>query len=261
MPSSSWTLAPSAQALLKQVNARWPGRDRTSDGMLGNAAHAASKSDHNPDPRFSNRVHAIDVDEDLQGRTGDYPHFNTGRGCDPLFRFLLDRCRSGKEKRISYLIYEGRIYSRTYGWTEKSYSGVNAHDHHLHVSFRKDLAGDTSSWGINLVGRIVAAVTMTINGKKYPYLRTVTTRGINAARSANNGKVSRHVLYVQRWLSVVGLYKDTLDGIWSPATQKALDDYRRTRMNLSGKDAQGSIGITSLTHLHKTAKATKRIGE
>jgi hypothetical protein len=45
------------------------------------------------------------------------------------------------EKRISYIIFNGRIASPRMGWRWRKYSGVNPHNSHLHVSFSK--AGDT----------------------------------------------------------------------------------------------------------------------
>lgn len=263
MPASSWTLAPALIQLRSEIDDVWPGRDRTSDGTLGDLAHSARASDHNPDSRGV--VHAIDIDEDLAGRSGSYPYQQAGRGADLLFRWLLARCRSGAEKRVKYLIYERRIYSRTYGWREQVYSGVNAHSHHLHISCVSGALGrSTAVWGVAQAVRPPVAAgarpkTMTIRGKSYLYLARVTVRGINAARIGRY--LSRHVFYLQRWLTVLGLYAGDVDGRWTPATQAALDRFRRDRLHLKGADAGGSIGLTSLTAIHQAAKATKKIGK
>jgi hypothetical protein len=145
---ATWYVAPSLEQLLREVNARWPNRDKTSDGALGNLSHQATKSDHNPDWDDGGVVRARDVDEDLQGSSTPYPHFQTGRGADPLFQELLARCRSGAEKRVAYLIYEGKIYSATYGWVANDYFGANFHGHHLHVSIKHGdiYENDRSEW-------------------------------------------------------------------------------------------------------------------
>jgi hypothetical protein len=144
----SYYVAPSLEQLLAEVNARWPKRDKTSDGALGDAAHNARKSDHNPDYDDGGVIRARDFDEDLQGSTTPYPHFQTGRGADPLVQELLARCRSGAEKRVAYIIYEGKIYSATYGWVANDYSGVNAHGHHAHISIKHgdQYENDRSLW-------------------------------------------------------------------------------------------------------------------
>jgi hypothetical protein len=145
---ASWYVAPSLEQLLREVNARWPDRDKTSDGALGNLSHQATKSDHNPDWDDGGVVRARDIDEDLQGSSTPYPHFQTGRGADPLVQELLARCRSGAEKRIAYLIYEGRIFSATYDWVANPYYGVNAHGHHAHISIKHGdrYENDRSLW-------------------------------------------------------------------------------------------------------------------
>ena len=45
----SWTLAPALVQLRQELNARWPGRSKASDGTIGDAAHKARVSEHNPD--------------------------------------------------------------------------------------------------------------------------------------------------------------------------------------------------------------------
>ncbi|MGB4989147.1 MAG: hypothetical protein WBO10_07930, partial [Pyrinomonadaceae bacterium] len=66
----SWRIAESLKKLREQINAEWPGRDKASDGGIGDAAHASRSSDHNPwvkDSRGQGVVTAIDIDEDLAG--------------------------------------------------------------------------------------------------------------------------------------------------------------------------------------------------
>ena len=44
----AYTLAPSLVHARAEVNAGWPGRDKTSDGWIGDTAHQSTGSDHNP---------------------------------------------------------------------------------------------------------------------------------------------------------------------------------------------------------------------
>lgn len=120
------TLVPCLVQLRTEFNRIAPGRDKGSDGWIGDPAHQATKSDHNPDSR--GLVHAIDVDRDLRA----------GLDMQDVVDHLVARCRSGAEKRLTYVIYNGRIWSASRGWTARAYTGSNPHDKHAHFS-----AGDT----------------------------------------------------------------------------------------------------------------------
>ncbi len=127
--ASSYHLAPSLKTLRDEINSRWPGRDKTSDGWIGDASHSARASDHNPNGRRS--VNAIDVDRD---------------GIDPYaLRDLAIR-----DPRVNYVIFEGKIYSRVRGFKAAPYRGPNRHDKHVHVSILQSRAAeqDTRPWGI-----------------------------------------------------------------------------------------------------------------
>lgn len=117
------TLVPCLVKLRAEFNAINPDRDKSSDGWIGDEAHQASRSDHNPDSR--GLVHAIDVDE-------------TGPWDGESFMAKVDRVRTahrdGKDDRLTYIIYEGRIASAKYGWVWRTYSGASPHDKHAHFS-------------------------------------------------------------------------------------------------------------------------------
>lgn len=125
----SYYLAPSLVALRDEVNARWPNRDKGSDGWIGDTSHSARASDHNPDWDFGGVVRAIDIDKD---------------GID--VQAVLDATIG--DPRVWYVIFNRRIYSRTYGWTSRAYTGANPHDKHIHVSIAHTRAAETdrSPW-------------------------------------------------------------------------------------------------------------------
>ena len=128
-------LSKAAIQLRNQVDDTYPSRDRTSDGWIGDTRHAARPSDHNPDA--NGWVRAIDLDRDLSGRAKP-----------DLMPDLADQlrllCKSKREKRIAYLIFDGRIASSKKSWAWRTYEGSNKHNHHMHVSFTKeaDLLGE-----------------------------------------------------------------------------------------------------------------------
>ena len=60
-----WYPVAGVTKLRDQVDNRWPKRDKRTDGIIGDAAHQARQSDHNPDSKGA--VHALDLDKDLRG--------------------------------------------------------------------------------------------------------------------------------------------------------------------------------------------------
>jgi hypothetical protein len=125
--------------LRDQVDTWFPDRRTASDGWLGDSRHSARKSDHNPD-KFG-YVRALDIDSRLESS-------------DSLAPYLADQIRSAakQDKRISYVIYNGKICSKILNWKWRKYSGINPHKRHLHISFTTlgDLNGNP--FDIPLIG-------------------------------------------------------------------------------------------------------------
>jgi hypothetical protein len=123
-----WRLAAAADTLRNQVNTRYPKRDRTSDGTIGDQAHRRRISDHNPDK--AGFVMALDLDEDRW----------------PAHTFadqLIDYMRTSGDRRIKNVVYENRVASGTYAdvkgqapryWVWRPAKGMG-HEHHIHISF------------------------------------------------------------------------------------------------------------------------------
>jgi hypothetical protein len=145
----TWKLCAAGQQLRLQVDDCYPDRDRSSDGVLGDARHSSRSSDHNPD--YKNAVsgvayvRAVDFDRDLSGKKKP-----------DLMPDLADQIRlyakRDKSKRIAYLIFAGRIASPRMGWRWRKYSGINAHNSHLHCSFTKKGDTDGSFFNIPMIG-------------------------------------------------------------------------------------------------------------
>ena len=131
--ATSWHLAPSLAQLRREINARWPNRDKSTDGSVGDLSHAARASDHNPNSRRS--VNAIDIDEDGIDAWG-----------------LVDLAIT--DPRVNYVIYERKIWQRKHGFKPRPYSGINAHTKHIHVSIIQSVAAEqnTAPWGIAKIG-------------------------------------------------------------------------------------------------------------
>lgn len=150
---TSWVLVPCLITLRDEFNQLNPKRDKASDGAVGDLTHQAEgNSDHDPDEQFPalkakdadniNEVHAIDVDND-----GPWP---AGLTFDKLIQIIVERCRSGAETRLQYVIWNRRIWSRSWGWTARAYTGASPHTEHGHFSavYTTAQENDTRPWGL-----------------------------------------------------------------------------------------------------------------
>lgn len=152
----AWINIPASKSLVDEFNAAFPGRDKASDGTIGDGEHSQTSSDHNPDETGrtpyednddTNEVHARDVDDDLR---------KAGWSMQRVVDLIVARCRSGAEKRIRYIIYNRRIISASWGWGSwHAYYGPSPHTEHAHFSFFYGSGNGvgnpeniTSPWGI-----------------------------------------------------------------------------------------------------------------
>ncbi len=191
----SWPINPRpAKSLIKlrdQVNLLHPGRATDSDGMLGDASHAATTSDHNPDN--NGVVTAMDI-------THDPAH-----GMD-TYKFA-EMLLHNKDERIKYVISNRKIASGTGqsnpAWVWRPYTGVNPHDQHIHISV-KDVPAEYDAvqpWLIDAIPADPNAPPVV----SHPVLKL--------------GSTGPDVRIVQELLQV--------DGIYGTATQAAVKAFQR----------------------------------
>lgn len=144
--AQAWRIAKALGAtatagLLGEINARAPKRSKASDGGIGDPAHSARSSDHNPCD-CCRVVCARDFTHDPPGGFDSYV----------FAEWLRERVLAG-ETRVKYCISNGRIFSGHGQAHEaglwRSYSGKNKHAHHVHVSLRHGASffDDPAPWG------------------------------------------------------------------------------------------------------------------
>lgn len=121
-------LAPSLARFRTSINTRWPNRDKGSDGWIGDAAHQARTSDHNPDPR-TGVVRALDIDKD---------------GVHPPTVLAAAMLHPG----VRYVIHNRRIYHVDKAFKPAVYTGSNPHTGHVHTSIQHTKAAevDKTDW-------------------------------------------------------------------------------------------------------------------
>lgn len=133
-----WRLAPCLIALEAEADRLAPMRLRLSDGSIGDSAHAARRSDHNPDEEgATDWVDALDLTHSPDRGFDVHAHW----------RQIARNVLAGIEHRVLYLISNDSIFSERGGvWAWRDYDGSNPHRHHGHISVRDEHRQDTGSW-------------------------------------------------------------------------------------------------------------------
>ena len=142
--------SPAAIAVLRQATALFPKRKRLSDGLLPSSAHVNQNpnSDHNTGL-------AVDLTHDPAA----------GVDCADIYERLKE------DGRVSYLIFDGRIWSKERG--DRVYTGSNKHEKHLHISIKPEFAKDVAPWfgwlgGPKRIGRAKARLKRKAKKKEIP---------------------------------------------------------------------------------------------
>lgn len=121
----------SVKSLVKlraEIDAIAPNRSKASDGWIGDPAHASRRSDHNPEP-----------DGTVDAR--DFTH-DPANGAD--MNDISEQIKD--DPRVSYIIWNERIYNPSVGRYWRPYGGSNPHTKHMHVSVLDALQDDESPW-------------------------------------------------------------------------------------------------------------------
>lgn len=126
-------IAKSLDTLRTQVNTQYPNRKKGSDGWIGDPAHAARVSDHNPNS--AGVVCALDITHDPASGMDSYK--------------LAEILKANKDRRIKYVISNKKIFSNDWIW--RPYTGSNPHSQHIHVSVGPNY-DDPSPWVLSGTG-------------------------------------------------------------------------------------------------------------
>lgn len=119
---TTWRPADCLLVIHAQLDAAFPDRPRGADGMIGDAAHQAEQSDHNPNA--AGVVTAFDI--------------TTASFSDELAEEL--RRIGPQDGRVKYVIWQRRITSAVHGWQWAPYDGQDPHTGHIHLSVSADPA-------------------------------------------------------------------------------------------------------------------------
>jgi hypothetical protein len=141
--NTAWRTAKSLLTLRDEVNQAAPGRNRASDGTIGDAAHCHRRSDHNPWVREGNIgvVTAMDITHDPSD------------GCDA--GEIAESIRRNRDPRVKSIIWNRQIANSSSingrpPWAWRTYTGSNPHDKHIHISVKSDKPNydSTAAWNV-----------------------------------------------------------------------------------------------------------------
>jgi Putative peptidoglycan binding domain len=214
-----WRLARALVALRDGVNARWPHRDKRSDGTIGNAEHATRVSDHNPHIVVAGMgvVRALDTDVD---------------GIDAAWYAeqlrLLGAAGDARLTGGGYVIFNKRITRRDFsGWNV--YTGRNPHTSHVHVSLSRNPAGfdDPRPWSFLGVATVAPP----------PPTAPPAPTGRPTLRQGSRGDAVRTLqVTLNRWYP--RLPSLAQDGVFGPATRARVIYFQ----NRAGLTVDGIVG-------------------
>jgi hypothetical protein len=144
---TNWRVAKSLLALREQVNAKFPGRSKASDGTIGDdrhCGHPGATSDHCPHITDGGVgvVTAMDI-------THDPAHGLNSEA-------LAEAIRQSHDVRLKYIISNRKIANfqalegkPPFAW--RPYGGPDPHDKHVHISTREEKSNydnTSTSWTI-----------------------------------------------------------------------------------------------------------------
>ena len=211
----AWRVAASLLKMRDQANACWPNRSKSSDGTVGDAAHASRKSDHNPWVKDGGTgvVTAFDLTHD------------PGKGVDTWA--MAEHLRQTRDPRIKYVISNHRIFNST-DWKWKKYTGSNPHSLHMHVSVHsaKTKYDDTCDWSL-------------APGAGAPAGPGATGLPLPTVRRGDSGP---YVEKVQKYLGVPA------DGAFGKQTETAVINFQKSKK----LTADGAVGPRTWDALGET---------
>lgn len=199
---ASWYLNAALRQLQRETDLENPGRDKSSEGTIGDRAHASRTSQHNPDPDGS--VDALDSDV-----TGlDLPRFKA---------IVLG------DKRTHLLISNRVIWSKRAGdgvLRPYKYTGKNPHDKHCHTEVESWAEKDARAWGYYRGGM--------------PPVVVVPTEGTTAGGGMTRLPVLRRssqwraaAALAQKALRRYGVAVGKIDGIYGRQSAAAVVSFQR----------------------------------
>jgi len=123
----------------------FPASNRAEDGWIGDAAHQAETSGHNPDDTPGSRAEYSDADTIAEVRAIDK---DARLNSTITMQQVVDRMLAtpGDLVRLRYIIFNGYIWRKAGGWKRETYTGKDKHRTHAHFSGDPNFDEASAEW-------------------------------------------------------------------------------------------------------------------
>ncbi len=239
------TPAKSLVVLRDEVDREHPGRDKSSDGWLGDPRHSASGAPENGGSKHNANRRGVVCARDIDNSAVD------------VARLVACAIRHPSTRNI---IYNRKIRSKGYGGglsQAYAYHGTNPHDKHVHVDIEmtERQENDTRAWGYYRGGKTDPVVVVPVTDKDTGKKSTVKGGMTRMPQLARTTRVLAATRVVQRALRKLGGEPGPVDGRFGSATHHAVATFQRK----NGLTVDGRVGPKTWTALAQ-ALTRKTVG-
>lgn len=125
----------------------FPDSIRAQDGWIGDLAHSQGKSGHNPDDTPGVQAEREDADSKQEVRGIDKDKRLNAANGTTLEQVVQKMLKTPNDlKRLIYIIFNRRIWKKSNGWKQETYTGSDPHDMHAHFSGDPVFDEDGAEW-------------------------------------------------------------------------------------------------------------------
>ncbi len=264
-----WVVVPNLNEAKDQLDHKFPNRDKSSDGSIGDLAHQVSTSSHNPDLTGRSEFHDGDSIDEVRARDFDKDlNDPSSITMEQVVQLWVKLARSGSGLWwVRYIIFNRRIWQRSDNFVTHVYTGSNPHDKHVHVNSDYNQAADTvtnTNWHLNDLSAPPPPAPPAPTGPRlrmpWPsYMPTNHYFGLISGPTQSHGGYYAQerpaVQEIQRRLIVLGYVPGITkpssgwaDGKFEQATKDAVARWQRAKYS-SSTSRYGEIWIDDWKHL------------
>jgi hypothetical protein len=232
----AWIKAAWIPPMFAAFNLIAPNRAKGSDGTIGDYAHQSGSSGHNPDDTPGSNPERQDADNIAEVRAADVTTaLNSSMTMEQVVQRVL--ATPAERDRLIYIIFNRRIWRKSNGWRQETYTGSDPHTGHAH--FSGDPASDTDAgqWSsiTSFRGGNMAGETADLYAPKEAFRVDALAYGSDTLRDGSGEPM---------W--AVTTLKQLLAGQAASATREVAMAAALTALATAISNAGGSVDVTAI---------------